>query len=85
VRSLRAPRALVLLLSVDGGSALAQDKPDKQQITITPDAPTERGWPISGKITRPDGTVVKVTAVRIERRWEPVAREVPRSCTPRTG
>ena len=46
---------------------------DKTPVTITPDAPTESVWPISGRCTRPNGTVVKVSAVRIERRWDPVA------------
>lgn len=71
MRSFLAIGALALLLSVDAGTLLAQEKQEKQQVTIAPDAPTERGWPISGKVPRPDGTVVKVTAVRIERRWEP--------------
>jgi len=43
------------------------------QVTVVPDAPTETSWPIAGKANRPDGTVLKVVAVRVERRWDPVA------------
>lgn len=49
---------------------LLQDKP---AASLTPDAPTETAWPIQGRVDRPDGTVVKVSAARVERRWDPVA------------
>ena len=44
---------------------------EKAPVTIVPDPPTEAAWPISGRVVRPNGTVVKVLAVRIERHWEP--------------
>lgn len=50
--------------------ALLQDKPP---VTLTPDAPTDTVWPISGKTNRPNGTVLKVSAIRIERRWDRAA------------
>jgi len=53
---------------------------DKAPVTFAPEPPTENTWPISGKCTRPNGTVLKVAAVRIERRYEPTVdkfREFP--------
>jgi hypothetical protein len=44
---------------------------EKAPVTIAPEAPTDTVWPISGRCQRPNGTVVKVLAVRVERRWEP--------------
>jgi len=44
---------------------------EKAPVTIAPEAPTDSVWPISGRCQRPNGTVVKVLAVRVERRWEP--------------
>jgi hypothetical protein len=41
------------------------------QVTVVPDSPTETSWPMAGKANRPDGTVLKVVAVRVERRWDP--------------
>jgi hypothetical protein len=43
---------------------------DKSPVTFAPEPPTETSWPIAGRLTRPNGTVIKITAVRIERRWE---------------
>lgn len=37
---------------------------------LTPDAPEERVWPISGTLPRPDGTELRVSAARVERRWD---------------
>jgi hypothetical protein len=45
---------------------LAQDK-----VAILADSPSDTAWPILGRANRPDGTVVKVSAVRVERRWDP--------------
>jgi hypothetical protein len=47
---------------------LAQDR-----VSITVDSPTDAAWPVLGRANRPDGTVVKVSAVRVERRWDPTA------------
>jgi hypothetical protein len=47
---------------------LAQDK-----VALLADSPTDTAWPILGRANRPDGTVVKVSAVRVERRWDPAA------------
>jgi hypothetical protein len=44
---------------------------EKAPVTIAPEMPTDTVWPISGRCQRPNGTVVKVLAVRVERRWEP--------------
>jgi hypothetical protein len=43
------------------------------QVTVVPDSPTDTSWPIAGKANRPDGTVLKLVAVRVERRWDPTA------------
>ncbi len=44
---------------------------EKAPVTIAPEAPTETVWPISGRCQRPNGTVVKILAVRVQRQWEP--------------
>jgi hypothetical protein len=44
---------------------------EKAPVTIAPETPTETAWPISGRCQRPNGTVVKVLAVRVQRQWEP--------------
>lgn len=41
------------------------------QVTLVADTPTENAWPILGKADRPDGTVLKIVAVRVVRRWDP--------------
>lgn len=46
----------------------AQDK-----VSLSADPPTDTAWPVLGRANRPDGTVVKVSAVRVERRWDPAA------------
>ncbi len=43
------------------------------QVTVVPDSPTETSWPVGGKANRPDGTVLKIVAIRVERRWDPTA------------
>jgi hypothetical protein len=43
---------------------------EKSPASIAPESPTDSAWPISGRVPRPNGTVVKVLAVRVERRWE---------------
>jgi hypothetical protein len=48
---------------------------EKAPVTIAPEAPTETAWPISGRCQRPNGTVVKIQAVRVERRWEPTLNQ----------
>lgn len=48
-------------------SALLQASP----VTVVADPPTETAWPINGKADRPDGTVLRIIAVRVERRWDP--------------
>lgn len=48
--------------------AVLQDKP-----TVAPEPPTDTAWPIQGRMNRPDGTVIKISAARVERRWDPVA------------
>jgi len=54
---------------------------EKAPVTIAPEAPTDTAWPISGRCQRPNGTVVKVLAVRVERRWEPTLNQF-RESTP---
>lgn len=44
---------------------------EKSTVTVVADTPTDTAWPILGKVDRPDGTIVKVTAARVERRWDP--------------
>ena len=44
---------------------------DKAPVSILADAPTDTVWPILGKVNRPNGTVVKVSASRVERHWDP--------------
>lgn len=43
---------------------------DKAPVAITADSPTETAWPIHGRANRPNGTVVKISATRLERRWD---------------
>lgn len=38
---------------------------------LSPGAPDERTWPVSGALARPDGTELRVQAARVERRWNP--------------
>jgi hypothetical protein len=37
---------------------------------LTPGAPEERVWPIAGTLARPDGTELRISAARVERRWD---------------
>lgn len=46
---------------------------DKAPVTITADSPTDTAWPILGKANRPNGTVVKISATRLQRRWDGAA------------
>ncbi|HEX7901466.1 MAG TPA: hypothetical protein VF950_27150 [Planctomycetota bacterium] len=39
-------------------------------LQLTPGAPEERVWPISGTLARPDGTELRISASRVERRWD---------------
>src|SRR5204863_7452037 len=48
---------------------------EQAPVTIAPEAPTDSAWPISGRVQRPNGTVVKVLAVRVQRRWEPTLQQ----------
>lgn len=43
---------------------------DKSPVSISSDPPTENAWPINGRVSRPNGSVVKLSAVRVERRWD---------------
>jgi hypothetical protein len=46
---------------------------DKSAVSISADPPSDTAWPIVGRLNRPNGTIVKVTAGRVERRWDPAA------------
>lgn len=61
---------LVLALAQDGGS-----------VTLTAAAPTDSAWPIRGKVDRPDESVVRVSAVRLERRWDAKRRAFAETAT----
>jgi hypothetical protein len=37
---------------------------------LTPGVPEERVWPIGGTLARPDGTELRISAARVERRWD---------------
>jgi hypothetical protein len=55
---------------------------DKAPVSISADSPTDTTWPILGKANRPNGTVVKVSATRLERRWDPVVERFRESVSP---
>jgi hypothetical protein len=46
---------------------------EKAPVTITADSPSDTAWPILGRANRPDGTVVKISATRLQRRWDAAA------------
>lgn len=48
---------------------------ESSPVTVVPDTPTETAWPIAGKASRPDGTVLKIVASRVERRWDPATEK----------
>lgn len=39
-------------------------------IQLTAGTPDERSWPVSGALARPDGCELRVSAARVERRWD---------------
>lgn len=55
---------------------------DPGPVSISADPPTDTTWPILGRANRPNGTVVKVSANRLERRWDPVVERFRESLSP---
>jgi len=55
---------------------------DRSPVSIAADPPTDSAWPILGRANRPDGTVVKVSATRIERRWDREAQRFREMASP---
>ena len=43
---------------------------EKAPVTLTADSPSDTAWPILGKANRPNGTVVRISATRLQRRWD---------------
>ena len=55
---------------------------EKNTVSISADSPTDTAWPILGRANRPNGTVVKVLASRVERRWDPAVDRFREAVTP---
>lgn len=62
-----------LLASLAVLLGLAQDPP---AVHIIPGTLTPESWKVRCVLDRPDGTVIKVGAARVERRWMPQARRL---------
>ncbi len=57
---------------------------DKYPVRLVAGAPDEKGWPISGAIEKPNETIVSISVVRVERRWDLNAKRFNEQHPPET-